>query len=248
MIIASEVIARAGRILSDNTKVRWTEAELVEYCKDAVRNIVLARPDAYSITRWFVLKPGDTRQVVGNVAGKDNIDFGSAIFEPTTRLLRVTRNGSTGAFYPIREASRVALDSELPGWHVPVQSAVGYRVQHFVYDNIAPYIFYVYPCPPTTLQNHQVEIVHSGLPDLTGTGPSLNLGLPAQYMSPLLDWALYRAFSKDAEYGGNMDRANHHLAAFWTTLDGTQKSGFLASTPQAATPLPAAANWRRSGG
>ncbi len=247
MIIASEVIARASRILADTTNVRWTPAELVDYCKDAVRQIVLVRPDAYSITRWMTLRPGDTRQIVGMIAARDNIDFGQALFQPTLRLLRVVRNGATGAFFPVREASRVALDSEVPNWHVPVQNPSGFRVQHYTFDNIAPYVFYVYPCPPTNLANHQVEIVHSALPDLSDSSMSLNLGLPHQYINPLVDWVLYRAFSKDSEYAGNQNRANHHAQAFALALQLTQTSGFTASSPQQATPLPAGANWQRTG-
>lgn len=248
MIVASDVITRASRILADQTNVRWTEVEMIDWCKDAVRQIVLARPDAYSITRWFNLKAGDSRQVVGNTAAKDNIDFGAANFEPTTRILRVVRNGAAGGYRPIREASRVALDSELSTWHMPAANIVGYHVQHYVFDNVAPYVFYVYPAPPTNTTGFQIEITHSGLPDLSNTGPSINLGLPYQYIGPLLDWVCYRAFSKDAEYAGNLDRANHHLGAFATALQISQQSGYAAATPQLATPLPAGAGWRRSGG
>lgn len=248
MIVASDVITRASRILADQTKVRWTVPEMVDHCKDAVRQIILARPDAYSVTRWMTLKAGDSRQVAGNIAASDNVDFGSAIFNPTTRLLRVTRNGSTGGYAPIREASRVALDSELPNWHVPPASATGYRVQHYVFDNISPYTFYVYPAVPSSLLNHQVEIVHSALPDLSGTGESISLGLPDQYIAPIVDWVLYRAFSKDAEYAGNMERANHHLNSFATVLQISQAGGYAAATPALATPLPAGAGWKRTGG
>lgn len=247
MIVASDVITRASRILADTTKVRWTVTELIDYCKDAVRQIVLARPDAYSVTRYMVLKAGDSRQVCGNVAASDNVDFGSAVFNPTTRLLRVVRNGAVGGYAPIREASRVALDAELESWHVPVASTAGYKVQHYTFDNIAPYVFYVYPAPPTALSGFTIEIVHSALPDLSDSSLSLNLGLQDQYINPLVDWVLYRAFSKDAEYAGNMERAGHHLGAFATALQLTQQAGFMAATPQAATPLPAGSNWRRTG-
>lgn len=250
MIQASDVITRASTILSDKTNVRWTTQEMIDWCKDAVRQIVLVRPDAYSITRLFTLKAGDSRQIVGNVAAKDNIDFGAANFEPTTRLLRVVRNGSTGGYAPIREVSRVAMDSEVSNWHVPVPLAQAptYRAQHYVFDNVSPYTFYIYPAPPTNAAGFQVEIVHSGLPDLSQSSPSIDLGLPYQYINPLVDWVCYRAFSKDADYAGNMERAVHHMNAFALALQVSQQSGYVAASPQMATPLPAGAGWKRTGG
>lgn len=247
MIISGEVLGRARRILADTTSVRWTVAELVDYCKDAVRQIVLVRPDAYSITRWMTLRPGDSRQIVGMTQAKDGIDFGSSQFDPTLRVLRVVRNGATGAFAPIREASRVAMDSEVIDWHIPAANPSGYRVEHYVFDNIAPHSFYVYPAPPTGLNTHTVEIIHSALPAFTGNGESVQLGLPQQYMNPLVDWVLYRAFSKDAEYAGNASRATHHAQAFAVALDITKAEGFMASSPQAATPQPASSGWSRTG-
>lgn len=247
-LTANDIIVRAARILSDNTNVRWTPEELEDYAKDGVRNIILVRPDAYSITRYMTIEGGTSMQIVGNTSASDNKGpSDEAGFDPCMRVLRVICNDDKGAYEPIREASRVALDSEVMDWHAPTGSIKEYRVKHYVFDNISPYTIYLYPAPPLNLTDRKIQIVHSALPSFAASGAHTYLGLPEQYMSPILDWTLYRAFSKDAEYAGNMDRANHHLQAFATTLGLTRDTAFAAATPQQATPLPAGSNWQRTG-
>lgn len=226
-----DVIPRASQILQDVANVRWTTDELEEWCRDAVRRIVLARPDAYSVTRSFALKAGSTLQSVGNVASDDNQSFMAG--GPAIRLLRVVRNIGSGR--PIREASRVTLDSEISDWHKPVPMSSWADVEHYVFDNMSPYTFYVYPCPPAGLATHMIEIVHAALPIMAGS----NLGLHDVYVNPILDWVLYRALSKDAEYAGNSARAAGHLEAFVQALHLTGVSEFTAASPGMASPLPA---------
>lgn len=247
MLQASTIISRVARLLADNTKVRWPSEELVEYCKDAVHQIILARPDAYPVTRAFTLTGGNTKQVVGMTSAADGHDIGSISHNPAIRLLRVVRNLGAAGSRPIREASRVALDSELSNWHTVPSPGSQYSALHYVFDNVAPHVFYIYPCPPST-PAYQIEIVHSAIPAMPGSLESVALGLQDHWINPLIDWVLYRCYSKDAEYAGNGERAAHHLNAFATALQISGQAGAIASSPQAATPLPAASNWRRTGG
>lgn len=246
MLRASDVILRASGLVADTTKVRWTSQELVRYCKDGVLQIIQARPDAYPVTRAFTLTGGNTKQVVGMTSASDGQDTNSGTYNPAIRLLRVVRNLGAAGNRPIREASRVALDTELDTWHNVPTPGSAYSALHYVYDNVAPHVFYIYPCPPTT-PAYQIELVHSALPVMTDTSENVSLGLQDHWINPLIDWVLYRAFSKDAEYAGNAQRAQHHLNAFAQTLQLTAQAGGIASSPQSATPLPAGSNWQRSG-
>ena len=229
----ADVLSRAAQILADVDGVRWTPAELTNWARDAVRQIVLARPDAYSVVREFTLKAGSSLQTVGNVASDDNKAVGAMTSGPAIRLLRVTRNAGTGR--PVREAGRIALDSEVPDWHAPVSMANWMGVEHYVFDNIAPYSFYVYPCPPAGLATHKIEIVYAAMPPLT----SASLGLADHYINPILDWVLYRALSKDSEYAGNMARAVSHRDTFAQALSLTGQAEFQAASPALASPTPA---------
>lgn len=226
------VVSRAAQMLADVEGVRWTSAELTSWAHDAVRQIVLARPDAYSVVREFTLLPGSTLQTIGNLASDDNKPLPQMASGPAIRLLRVTRN-TTGR--PIREVSRITLDTEVPDWHSPVSMSHWRGVECYVFDNVAPYSFYVYPCPPAGLATHKVEIVHAAMPALTGN----SLGLADHYINPVLDWVMYRALSKDAEYAGNQSRAQHHLDTFAQALSLTQQSEFTAASPALATPTAA---------
>jgi hypothetical protein len=249
MLQALAVTTRAGRILADQTNVRWTTDELVSYAKDAVHQIILARPDAYPVTRAFTLTGGNTKQVIGMTAAADGLDVGAVGHNPAVRLLRIVRNLGSAGLTPIRETSRVAMDTEISTWHRVPSPGSAYSAQHYTFDNISPFVFYIYPCPPST-PAYQIELVHSAVPAMGGASlaTSIELGLQDHYINPLVDWVLYRAFSKDAEYAGNGERAAFHLNAFVQALQMTQLAGMQASAPAQATPLPAGSNWRRTGG
>lgn len=226
-MLASDVIRRAATILLDLTKVRWTEAELLDYITDGQSMIVFFRPDANTVNVPLQLV-GGTRQSIP----ADGI-----------RFMRATRNmGSTGLApgRSVRECSRVALDNEDPDWHFANPKTT---VEHFVFDNADPKHFFVYPCVSGALgvaANVYLDIAYSKQPAAV-TSTSQTLELADTYLTPLLDWVLYRCFSKDAQYAGNMARAQSYMQSFGMALDLNMKIAFGASSPQYATPTPAAA-------
>lgn len=216
-MLASDITTRAARILFDVTKVRWTSAELLDYVSDGQRAVVLVRPDS-NAQNAVVQLVGGTRQAL-----------------PTggITLLRVNRNmGTTGAVpgAAVRETSRVSLDNEIPDWHYARPSTT---LEHYVFDPIDPTRWYAYPCVTGALgspANCYAEIVYSATPaPVTAEGQVLALG--DQYINPLLDWTLYRAYSKDASYAGNMNRAQTHLQAFGQALGIGIKVQMAASIP-----------------
>lgn len=227
-MLASAILNRASRTLFDLTNVRWPETELLDYIADAQNAIILHRPDANAVNATMPLVAG-SRQTL-----------------PTggIRFLRATRNMGNGSTpgRAIRECSRVALDNENPNWHYDSASAV---IQHYIFDNVDPRHFYVYP--PALSSAVNIEVIYSALPDPV-TGPSSVLTLPDQYINAIYDWVLYRAYSKDASYAGNLQRAQHHLQAFAAYLGVTMQIEFAAASSQGATPTAAAAPQARTGG
>lgn len=199
-MLASDIINRVSRILLDVARVRWTEAELIDYINDAQRQIVVHRPDA------------NARNVsVALVAGtKQALPAGGV------RFLRAVRNmGASGAKpgRSIRETTREALDSERVDWHSEAPNADG-SVTHFVFDPVDPKRYYVYPQAKAGVQ---IEIVYSAAPaTVTGTGDAL--ALDDVFINPVIDWVLYRSLSKDADYAGNMARALQHMQSFANEL------------------------------
>lgn len=229
-MLASDIILRAAHLLFDESNVRWTKSELLRYISDGQRQIVLLRPDAGAVTATVTLVAG-TKQGIPASTG--------------IRFLRAMRNmGSGGGETPgraIRECSRVALDNEQPDWHSDTPTNV---IQHYIFDNIAPQVYYVYP---PAQAGTKVEIVYSAVPPAVTT-EGQTLALTDQYINALLDWVMYRCYAKDASYAGNMQRAQAHLEAFGNSLQVTMSTEFLAAAAQQATPTPAAAAQARTGG
>ena len=199
-----DIIKRVEDVLQDSN-IRWPRTELQNWINESYLAITLLRPDANSKTGTFTCAAG-TRQVL-------TADFPSAL-----RLLDVTRNlAATSTKRVIRLVSRSVLDDQRPSWHAETGSV---NIQHFTYDPRQPKEFFVYP-PATTLT--QLEVVYADAPTshtLTElqldpeSGNTEVIKLDDIYMSPMIDWVLYRAYSKDAEYGANEARASAAYSAF----------------------------------
>ncbi len=197
-IIVSDVIERAQVILQDTTGTRWSEKELLEWLNDAQLAVVNRRPDTYVQNETFNCIAG-TRQTI----------------PPTgLKLIRVLRNGTVGS--PVRYIDMRILDDQVPDWHVEVGTS---DVKHFTADNLDPKTFYLYPAPAV---GHAIQIVYSSAP-ATITAVSDTITLDDSYLNPILDFMLYRAYSKDADYAQNASRASMHLDAFRIAIgDKTQ--------------------------
>lgn len=214
-VTVASVIARASLILQDTTKVRWLEDELVGWLNDGQREAVLIRPAASVSNVPFALAGGKTLQTLP----ADGL-----------MLIDVPRNmGADGATpgNAVRICSREILDAQRPTWHSDANS-LGY-VQHFVYDPRDPKNFYVYPKAPATWY---VQLAYSCSPATVAMGQAISID--DIYANVLVDYVLYRAYSKDAEYAGNAQRAIGHYAAFQNSL-GVKTQNELSSNPNLTT-------------
>lgn len=133
----------------------------------------------------------------------------------------------------MRRVDRDILDSENPDWHTASQTSV---VEHYVFDEDAPTTFWVYP--PNS-GGTQVETILSKAPeDLPSLGSDLVLN--DVYANVVLDFVLYRAYSKDTDYAGNLQRANTHYTAFNASLgvrvqaEGSSSPNMNVATVRAA--------------
>lgn len=197
-VTAQNILDRAEIILQDTTNIRWPEAEELLWLSDGVREIVLARPDSYVQTAPVALAAG-TRQTIP-AAGH--------------MFIKATRNMGTGGTTPGRALRKVPMDlmdSQTPTWHTATASTT---ILHYMSDPRDPRAFYVYP--PATAGT-QVEITYAATPPAI-TSTSTVIPIDDIYANPLLDYVLYRAYSKDASDIGNKDRAVAHRAAFENTL------------------------------
>jgi hypothetical protein len=200
----TDIIQRVESVLQDSN-IRWPRIELQTWINESYLAITLLRPDANAKSGSLTCVEG-TRQSL-------NTAFPSAL-----RLLDVTRNVAVSSSQKVvRMVARSVLDDQRPAWHSETPTV---NIQHYTFDPRQPKEFFVYP-PATT--SAQIEVVYADAPQahalteaqLDPTGGSTEvIKLDDIYMSPIIDWVLYRAYSKDAEYGANEARASASYQAF----------------------------------
>jgi hypothetical protein len=221
-LTAQSIIQRAVQVLQDTTSVRWPVLELVQWLNDGQREIVLHRPDSNTQTATGTLTTG-TRQNLTTMTGISSLN--------PAKLMDITRNmAATSAKKAVRRVEREIMDSQNSNWHNATSTV---DIQHFIFDERDPRAFYVYP-PATALA--QLEITFAAYPiDITApsgldyTTVTGNIGVTDIYGNALLDYILYRAYLKDSEYAGNINRAIAHQAAMANSLGIELKATMLVS-------------------
>ena len=214
---AQSILQRVVITLVDPSAVRWKTAELVRYMNDGQRDIALIRPDATATTATMALA-GGARQALPSAGAK---------------LLEVIRNTS-GTKRAIRLTSRVILDAQAPDWY----SKTGVTdIRHYTFDPREPRIFYVYP--PAASSGASVELIYSAYPtDITEPGGSAlytdvtgNISVADIYANALVNYILYRAYSKDSENSLNATLAASFYQLYQTMLN-TELSGTTGVAPK----------------
>jgi hypothetical protein len=220
-LTVKNILDRVQFTLQDTTNIRWTQTELLNYLNDAQREIALLKPDATSINTNIQLATGTQQSLP---------DGGN-------RILRVLRNMSSAAGdatggRAIRQVSLESLDAQDPNWHDPTATGLSKHttiVKHWVYDEMDPKTFYVYP---GVAGNAFVEIVYSVVPgilDYSSSGSS-TLGVNDIYGNAIINFILYKAYVKDSENAANQNKATGHYSLFLNTV-GQKSQLDLAINP-----------------
>lgn len=203
-ITAQSIVDKAQIVLQDTTAIRWPEDELLGWLNDGQREVAVLRPDSSTVTATLTLVAG-TRQTLPAAA---------------TALVDIPRNTSGAA---VRKVPREILDAQRPGWHTETQVSA---IKHFCYDPRTPREFYVYP---PAQSGAQVEGKYQAPPAAVGSiGGTITID--DVYANALLDYILFRAYSKDAEYAANDERAVKARSSFENTM------GLKAQADAAAVP------------
>lgn len=220
-ILAKDLLKRAAIVLQDHENVRWSLAEMVGWFNDGQREIVLNKPNACSETIVIPL-------VVGTL---------QSMPESYVSIIRMIRNiddpmNPAAGGKVVYMAPRDSLDATYVDWHTHTQAK---RVKTVMYDAADPERFYVYP--PNNGSGH-IEATLSKLPvDITiPSAPATDvelytspLGLPDIYANTILNYALYRAYSKDAAVSGNLQRATMYYQMFGASLGLKYRAEIMAN-------------------
>lgn len=217
------LVSKAQTLLQDVTSVRWPVLELQGWLNDAYREIVNLRPDSNTQTGTYSCAAGP-RQVL-------TVQFPNAL-----RLIEAIRNvATTSDKRAIRLIDRRVLDEQRRTWYAETPSVT---LQHYMFDPRVPKEFLVYP-PASSLA--QLEVAYSSVPtahtlteaQLTNPATAEVIRIDDSFANALIDYVMYRAYSKDAEYAANANRAVAHFQAFQNAL-GVKGQTEAASQPGAA--------------
>lgn len=215
-VTVATILKRVNTLLVDPTFTRWPKQELLDYYNDATKAIVLVRPDAHTKNTEFTCAAG-TKQTLPADA---------------LRLIEVLRNANGKV---IRYVVRKALDDSYPDWH---SSKTATTVDNYTYEERDPKTFYLHPGPAAAVK---VDVIYSVAPQSKALAEVESAQSPALadlddiYINPIIDFMLYRCFSKDAEYSANSNRAAGHYNAFLQQLgEKTQADASMEARQQAS--------------
>lgn len=189
-VYVADVLGRVNTQLRDPGFIRWTKSELLGYFNDAVRSVVLARPDATACIIPFSCSAGVRQQLTDDVY----------------QLIDVMGQDSGRAVVP---ADRVTLDTADPMWRT---TSGEMSAEAYLYNPLLPGYFMIYPGVDEgvgleiAVSLYPVEVT---LEELDEASP-VDMQISDIFINPVVDWCLYRAFSKDAP-GQDESLATQHL-------------------------------------
>lgn len=216
-ILASAVIEKAQIVLMDATGTRWpVSTELLRWLCDGQREVLVYKPNAF----------------VKNLAVKLDAGTRQSIPADGVQLIDVVRNMGVEGTTPgraVRITERESLDASTPDWHASTASAT---VKHYTYSLLDPKHFYVFPPQPAADQGF-VDVIYGAIPgDVLLAAP---IAVDDIYQNVLVDYILYRAFSKESEYSADGGRAASHQNAYLSALTGKMRVEWVTN-PNASAP------------
>lgn len=196
----ASLIDRARIVLQDKKiTVRWSDEELVYWLNDGQREVVNLKPEANAVNQAILLAAGTQQR----------LPDGAVQFFSLTRNLGF--DGLT-AGTAIRLVDKAALDAAVPNWHLAAPAA---EVLECMADPLDPLRYSIYP---PNVGGYYVEAVFSNTPaDTTLNG---NISLPDIYSNALLNYMLFRGYSKDAEHAANAALAASSYSLFVNGVTG----------------------------
>ncbi|HBZ9867360.1 TPA: hypothetical protein MND73_004290 [Salmonella enterica subsp. houtenae] len=205
MTTIAELVGRVNTQLTDPLWLRWPLAELCDYYNDAVRAVILVRPDAGASVETLMCVPGSRQSLPPGAL----------------RIIDVIRITGGPALLPV---PREVLDNQYPDWH----DMTG-EPERYVYNEIIPRLFWLFPAPETAVSINAVVCRVPVAVQISQMDDTAEVQVDEIYVNPLVDWMLYRAFSKDVVGGASPAQAMQHYQAFTDQMGIKQNAdSFLA--------------------
>jgi len=210
-LAVSLISAEVRNLINDDSGDRVSTDEMLRWINDGILEVVNNRPDAYVKNVSISLVSGT----------KQSIPADGILLVDVVRMMGA--NGTTPGRV-VRRIARLALDETNANWHsvtaVPDPT-------HFIYDEIDPKNFYVFPASDAA---NQIEIRYSAAPVALTTIDGV-LPIDDTYKPALTSYVAARCLSKDDKYMVNGEAAGHY-EVFMNAMGKKEKGDMLAATSQ----------------
>lgn len=208
MVSSKTIIDRASKLLLDETNVRWSTTELLDWLNSAQNEAVILKPDCHVTVVEYKLVAGTKQRLPDGTS--DYKDSDDSTVDAGIVLIDLIRNMGTDGETPgraIQIVDREIMDSMNPDWHGDTASD---QVLYYMFNNDAPKVFYIYPAQPDADQGY-IEAEYSSRPTpVSSYAADQYIDLDDVYENVLLDYILYRGFAKD-----NSQESNAKAAAYY---------------------------------
>jgi hypothetical protein len=199
-ILASSLISTARKALLDTDGVRWGTSDLLGYLNDGQREVLILKPDAYTITTSILLSAGTKQDVPANCV----------------QLHKLVRNMGLDGNTPGNSITIVDmqhLDKVKPSWHSVTASPT---VIHYMFDVKNPKTFWTYP--KNTGTGYVEAILAAVPPDVPSSTSAITLD--DIYSNALVNYMLHKAYAMDADFAANEKLAVLYYQNFANALMG----------------------------
>jgi hypothetical protein len=185
-VTVASVLSKFGILCNDVDSVAWTPSERLEWLNEGQLALVKIQPDAKTKTITTTLVPG---------AKQTNPSDCIEIIE-----IRQNDNGAS-----VTPCNRQMLDNFAPNW---MKTPTASSVKHYM-DDPQPETYYVYPAQNTSPAT--VVMTYAAVP--SQVGEANNIDVRDIYSDRLVNYMIFRAYSKDSESGA-IERATAAYALF----------------------------------
>ena len=186
MITVDSILSKSLIVLQDSGAIRWPPDELLDWLNDGLRELAVIKPDA-KVKRASVSLAAGAKQSL-----------------PADGIALLGIETSSGV--TVTPCQRSALDAFSPSW----MARAATTVKHYMLSPADPLEFYIYPAQADT--SNTVELSYVAYPDPAVAGGTLDV--QDKYANALLDYVLFRAYSKDAEFAGSGQMAAAYYQSF----------------------------------
>lgn len=197
MAKAYTILDQAASLLNDPRGEFWPRAELLGYLNAGLKAMVPLAPSQFSVTQTVTLAAG----------ARQTLPAGSVALLQANCI--VNNDDSIGR--TVRNILKAALDAASPSW----MSATPTTPREVAYDPKVPDEYWVNPPASAGVK---LQVATADEPDELAV--FTEIPVDSRFHPALLDYVLFRALSKDADFAKQETRAAQHYQAFQEGISG----------------------------